>query len=800
MSGLRFFVWGPFAIPMMILAAAIWLRVDPPEWVIESREAVFDEYNRRFPRDIAPVMPVRIVDIDEETLRRTEQWPWPRTEVARLTRRLRELGTAVVAFDVVFAEPDRTSPRALAAAIEETEGRSDLARRLAELPDNDDVLAATIAEVGGVVTGFSFSTRAVEHVPATKASFAARLARGATPLPRQVYQFRGVTASLPALEEAAAGNGNFNMDPGGERAVRRVPLIASLIVPDRDGDGREDHEVYPALTIEALRVAQDESTIQVLGAPDGQGVQTVRVGRFRIPTDRQAQVRVYYTGKDGCRYVPAWIVLDDSDTEAIARHVAAKREACPHMPVWQVDAGSDPMAPIRAALDGHIVLIGTSAAGLLDLRTTPLDSVVPGVEVHAEILEQVMQGMLIERPIWAPLTELIFLGVVGLLLIMLAPRVNAIWTAALLVGCVGAAISGSIYAFTDATSRAAAELLAGSQAVADPGHLLDPVYPSAALILIYLTASLLAFMKTEAERAQVRDAFGLYLSPVLVEELAADPSRLKLGGELRPMTILFSDIRGFTSISEQFDPEGLTRLINAFLTPMTQIVMERRGTIDKYMGDALMAFWNAPLDDPEHAANACRAALEMTASLAPLNERLEREAVEAGRKFIPLKAGIGLNSGDGCVGNMGSEQRFAYSVLGDAVNLASRLEGQTKGYGVDIIIGEATRAMVPDFAAIELDLIRVKGKLEPVTIYALMGDEAAAVSPRHRTMAETVDRLLAAYRAQDWQAAEAMVAEVRGVGAGKLDVLADIYAERIAEFRADPPGEGWDGVYVATTK
>jgi adenylate cyclase len=287
----------------------------------------------------------------------------------------------------------------------------------------------------------------------------------------------------------------------------------------------------------------------------------------------------------------------------------------------------------------------------------------------------------------------------------------------------------------------------------------------------------------------------------MVEVLAAHPERLRLGGETRPMTLLFCDVRGFTTISEQFkaNPQGLTRLINRFLTPMTDIIMARRGTIDKYMGDCIMAFWNAPLDDADHANHACESALAMVGALDDLNAALAEEARQENRPFHELAIGIGLNSGECVVGNMGSAQRFDYSVLGDAVNLASRLEGQSKTYGVAIVIGEATRAAAPSWAALELDLIAVKGKREAVRIFTLCGDAALAQSPAFRELAEHHGSMLERYRRQDWAAARADLAECRR-REPSLAKLYDLYDERIAHYLASPPGDEWDGVFVATTK
>jgi adenylate cyclase len=404
----------------------------------------------------------------------------------------------------------------------------------------------------------------------------------------------------------------------------------------------------------------------------------------------------------------------------------------------------------------------------------------PGVEVHAQAIEQILSGRFLVRPDWAEGAELLYLVGFGVILILVLRKVGALASAA--VGLIAAAVAVAV----------------SWQSFVVVGFLLDPVIPVAATIAVYGAATLVSYLNAERGRREVRTAFSQYLAPALVERLAADPTQLKLGGETRDMTFLFCDVRGFTTISEGFksDPQGLTRLINRFLTPMTDAILARRGTIDKYMGDCIMAFWNAPLDDAEHAANACRAALDMRAALIQLNQRLADEAEADGRRFAPLGIGIGLNSGTVVVGNMGSDQRFDYSVLGDAVNLASRLEGQSKTYGVDIVAGTDTQANAPGFAWLELDLIAVKGKDEAVRVYAL---RAAAPDDDHMALAAVQDGLLAAFRAQAWDKALAAVSHARAL-APDLSHLWDLYAERIAGYRVEPPGPDWDGVYVAKTK
>ena len=371
----------------------------------------------------------------------------------------------------------------------------------------------------------------------------------------------------------------------------------------------------------------------------------------------------------------------------------------------------------------------------------------------------------------------------GILMIILVPLIGVWYTLGLLVLLLGGLAGGSWYLFDQELT------------------LVDVTYPGFSTLAMWATLTVTSFSAEAAQRRQVRSAFGHYLSPALVEQLADDPDQLHLGGEMKDMTLLFADIRGFTTISEQFktDPEGLTALINSFLTPMTNMILERRGTIDKYMGDCIMAFWNAPLDDDDHARNACTSALAMFEALEPLNEEIKSEREAAGEPFYPIKIGIGLNSGMCCVGNMGSDMRFDYSVLGDAVNLAARLEGQSKNYSVGIVIGEATRDAVPDFASIELDLIAVKGKTEAVRIFALFGDPEMKASERFQALAEHNAAMLEAYRGQDWAAAREALGRCRNVD-GAVEGFYQLYEERIAAYEAEPPAADWDGVFVATSK
>ncbi len=733
--------WPQILAPLAMLLLAVGLRVAEPTAVQELQLKVFDSLQRLYPRPRQEV-PVRIVDIDDESLRLHGQWPWPRTRVAALVERLADLGAAVIAFDVVFAEPDRTSPRSVIPLWGETPELDALEGRLR---DHDDVLTRVIA-ANPVVTGFVLTAEppagAVAE-PDVKAGFGF----GGEHPGRFLPDFPGAVVSLPALQAAAAGNGSFAIEAETDGVYRRVPLVAL-----------HRGELVPSLSVEALRVAVGGRTylIKSAGASgewsfgESTGITRLRIqGGFDIPTDSRGRMWLHYTEPDPARYVPAWQVLGGQ---------------------------ADP-----ALLEGHIVFVGTGAAGLKDLRTTPLDPVAPGVLLHAEATEQILLQHFLVRPDWATGAELLYMLALGGILVLLLPRVGPLWCAFVGVAAIAAVLGLTGWAFTRRM------------------WLLDPVYPSVAVLFVYLAGSLLGFLRTEAERRQVRGAFGRYLSPALVEELARHPEKLALGGEMREMTLLFSDVRGFTSISEKLHPQQLTRLINQFLTPMTELILSRGGTIDKYMGDCIMAFWNAPLEDPDHARHACESGLAMLAELDALNERLRKEGEAEGRVLPPLRIGIGINTGRCCVGNMGSDQRFDYSVISDEVNLASRLEGQSKTYGLSLVIGENTREKVPDFPALELDLIRVKGKTQPARIYTLLGGPEVRGLPEFQQLADTHAEMLKAYRAGDWDRAAALLEECRGCEF-ELSGLYDLYAARIEACRQDPPPPDWGGVYDALTK
>ncbi|HEX2116702.1 MAG TPA: adenylate/guanylate cyclase domain-containing protein, partial [Alphaproteobacteria bacterium] len=696
-------------IPAAILVLALVARIADFRPVETLRLALFDEYQRLSPAQYEDAG-VRVVDIDDESLARIGQWPWPRTQVAALLDRLGDLGAAVVAFDIVFAEPDRTSPnRLIPMWLGNSVPRGLLEEFAGRLPDHDEALAKAMSTTPTVI-GIALTSEATNQRPTAKWGIAQA---GDDPRLFLSAGFNGAVINIRQLTEAAAGTGSMNTDPEYDGTIRRVPLFYALQRPDGPPD------VIPSLAAEALRVAQNASTYLIKSSNANRivrygaqtGISVVRIGQKIVPTDAAGRVWLHDTGPVSARTVPAWQVLHG-----------------------EVKPGH---------LEDTIVFVGTSAAGLKDLRVTPLDPAIAGVVAHARIAEQMLLGDFLERPEWLDIAELVYLLAFGILLLLLLPRWGPFACAAIAVTGIAVAFAVSWFAYTQQRM------------------LIDPLYPSLAALTLYLASSLLVFLRTENERRHIRSVWGRYMGPELVEQMAKNLVQPSLGGETRDMTLLFSDIRDFTTISETMDAATLIQFINRFLSPMTEIIQSHRGNVDKYMGDAIMAYWNAPLDDPDHAPNAARAALRMVEELERLNESWAKSAAAEGRPFHKVAIGIGLNTGLCCVGNMGSEAHMDYSVIGDDVNLASRLEGQSKTYGVPIVIGENTRARLDGFAALEIDLLRVKGKQRPVRVFALLGDERLAGEVWFRAVSEAQAAMLKSYRSGDWARASAIGFEHR---------------------------------------
>lgn len=708
-------------VGLLILVELLALRVWDPGLLEVLRHKSFDLYQVMYPRAARQDL-VAIVDIDEQSLQVLGQWPWPRTVMADMVSRIVERGGMVIGFDVLFPEPDRSSPEI---AAETFQGLDDATReRLRRLPSNDTAFADVIRSSKVVLgqSGYRVAGAAPIARPATQTGIATL---GPDPRPFLI-DFPHLLQNLPILDEAAQGHGIFSVIPERDGTVRRVPVVAVA-----------NGIVVPSLSLEMLRVAAGSDAILI--RTDASGVRSVGIRDLEIPTDGKGRIWLHFSPRDASRYVSA---IDLLQGRVPVERLARKK-----------------------------VLIGTSAAGLFDLKVTPIHPALPGVELHAQLLESALTGSTLSRPSYTALVELLLAGLLSLTLIALAPRMNA-GTLFVLGGATAAATLGvSWYCFTYLDV------------------LIDYTFPLIASFLVYAVLVCTNYVTVSADRHRIRSAFSQYLSPELVEQLAQSPEKLTLGGEQRQLTVLFSDIRGFTGIAELYkdDPQGLTALINRLFTPLTKDITERHGTIDKYIGDAIMAFWNAPLADPTHEVNACEAALAMLSSLRDLNEQRQRD-VGDDDPVPPLRIGIGLNTGLCVVGNFGSDLHFNYSVVGDTVNLASRLEGLTKEYGVPIIIGEKTaQAVRARLAVLEIDHLQVRGKREPERIFTILGRAEVVTSPEYVELNERNGAMLAAYRGREWSQALEMILLCRELGKKfGLDNYYDLYIQRIRRLIETP--------------
>jgi adenylate cyclase len=626
------------------------------------RNLVFDSYQRLAPRVYDKDSPVRVIDIDDRSLGRLGQWPWPRNRLAALVEKLAENGAAVVALDVVFSEPDRTSPENVLAALPESPERDALARVVAgDQLSHDEQFARALAQTSGVVGAALVNSGGALALPRKSGLVSA----GDDPR-LFVPRFRAAVPPVQGLQEAAAGLGALNWLPDRDLVVRRVPTLLKL------GD-----VVHPTLAIEALRVAQGASTLTVRASnASGQtafgaqtGINAVRVGNQIIETEADGQLRIRFAGFHPERRLSAVDVLDG-------------------------------LVP-RGEIEGRIHIIGSSAAALMDLRATPLDAGTAGVDVHAEFLEHVLAGERLVRPDYAAGTELAALLMGAIILALAGRRLQAFGAGVLLVLLVGGFIAGSWYAFH-----------AG-------GLLLDPVVASASIVLAFTGANLISWRSAERERGRMRGAFGRYVSPAVVQRLTENPSALTLGGETRELTVVFADVRNFTARSEAMEAMEVVRFLNRLHTPMTAAVLASGGTIDKYLGDGLMAFWNAPLDVPNHPNRACQAAQTMLEVIDRLDGVMAQEDAGASRAHMPLKIGIGVNLGPALVGNLGSEQRFDYSIVGDTVNAAARIQDLTKRYGLSILVAESVVRAASDFFFVEVDRVVLRGRKAVTRLYTL---------------------------------------------------------------------------------
>jgi len=686
-----------------------------------------------------------IVDIDENSLANIGRWPWGRDKLATIVNNLFDYYQVdVVGFDIVFAEKDQSSGLETfeELATGELSQNSDYRiafDRIRPGLQHDRIFAKSL-QGRNVVMGYYFKTSDLsdesENTGMLPPAILKMDAEWSQRLP--INKADGYGGNLEVLQAAARSGGYFdNPLVGRDGVFRRVPLIQTY-----------EEYLFPSLALAMTQAHLGDPKIDLVvetdGAKSGQdyyALEGINLGIHRIPVDSNGAVYVPYRGLEG---------------------------SFPYLSVYKVLTKKiDP-----ELLKNKIVLIGASAPGLLDLRSTPVQSVYPGVEVHANIISGILDDAINHKPAWTVGYEFVILILLAVGMALLLPLVSPLMAAAGSIGISLLTIGGTIFAWNN--------------------HLILPLASPLLLIgLIFISHMTYGFFIESRGKRQLAHLFGHYIPPELVDEMSDSPTDFSLDGESREMTVLFSDVRGFTTISEGMDPKQLTQLMNALLTPMTRVIHKYRGTIDKYMGDAIMSFWGAPLKDSEHARHALYAALEMMDELKIMQAEFEA------RGWPLVNIGIGLNTGTMNVGNMGSEFRMAYTVLGDAVNLGSRLEGLTKEYGVNIIVSETTKKNIQEYIFRELDLVRVKGKSEPVAIFEPVGHKND-LDKNIISELTSYKQALRGFRLQNWDKAEMDFINLSRVNSDRE--LYQVYLDRITHYRNEPPGEGWDGVFTHTTK
>lgn len=689
------------------------------------------------PENPQPDPRVVVVDIDEYSLSQQGQWPWPRSRLAEMLYKLYNAQPAVIGFDMTFPEPEYSVFESLQQRAPELLTTEDpqsqaLIQQLSAALDGDREFAEALLQ-GQTVLGFSFA--AVDRLEAPNLPIALAALDSNNPLTFAIGSNSRPVANIPLLQDAAAGNGFFSIPPDDDGVIRRAPLLA------RHGD-----LLYPSLALEVVRQYYGAPPIELSVSEENnppllEGIHLA--GFVDIPVDRLAQAMVPFRGPAGSvSYIPAQDILNDN-----------------------FDA---------ASLQDAIILIGTTAAGLSDLRSTPVDEIFPGVEVVANLVLGIMDNRIPEVTAVSEGIDMTMLIGMGILFSLLFPHLRPVSLIVVAIVTIGAYLMLSSWLWRE-------HAMVVSQA-----------QPVLLITLITILNAVYGFIVESRSRNRLKSMFGQYVPPALVDEMNKQLNKdFGFQGESREMTVLFCDIRSFTSISESLSANELKRMLNYFFTPMTEEIFNNRGTIDKYVGDMIMAFWGAPLPDTDHRSNAIRSALHMLEKVDAMAEELQA------RNWPVIQVGIGLNTGTMNVGDMGSEFRRNYTVIGDSVNLGSRLEGLTKFYGVRLIVSEFTRQDDDGYSYRLLDRVRVKGKQEPVAIYEPVG-ETQKLSAQTLDAIDQFDQVSQYYHAQNWDQASSLLQTLRKADPQRK--LYQLYQERIEQLATQQLPEDWDGVYTHVNK
>jgi len=698
---------------------------------------------------VRPGDEVVIATIDEKSLDELGRWPWSRTEIARLVDTLTEYGAKVIGLDIVFSEPEENYGLEMIASfkekVEELElNNKELAQYISLIEKevkSDETLARAIRKSDRVILGYFFhaSEKGLEHVKESDSDMDFKnVSLSKYPSVRyqsdkakriSIKEAYAVESNLEKFSNAANGNGFFNVFPDKDGAVRWAPLVIQY-----------KGMFFPSLPIKVLH-SYLGSPLLSLSIAD-YGVDSIRLGKIVIPTDERGRILVNYYGP---------------------------RNTFPCYSIADILNGG--VAP--TAIKDKIVLVGATAIGIYDMRITPFASVYPGVEIHASVIDNIIHQRFLIRPDWTAILDIAVILGLGLLLGLVLPGLRA--------------ASGVVVTLFFLLSF----FMLNRYLFIQKGVWINIVYPFIVLLSVYVGVTVFCYVKEERAKKKIKGAFKYYVTASVVNEMLKNPEKLKLGGEKKELTVLFSDIRGFTTISERLSSEMLVKILNEYLTDMTDIVFKYDGFLDKYMGDAVMAVYGAPLDQADHAHRACDTALDMIEGLKVLQTRWQAGGTP---KF---NIGIGINTGTMVVGNMGSKRRFDYTVMGDSVNLGSRLEGANKQYNTNIIISEFTFEKVRDrFFCRELDSVKVKGKNLPVKIYELVGRRG--VADEVRVVLDLFHEGLRQHKERRWK--EAMETFNKVLDLKPDDYPSQLYLERIRSLTVNPPPKGWDGVFIMDTK
>jgi adenylate cyclase len=662
---------------ILLLLALVILRISDPAPVQSLRLAYFDQLQKWQPRPLQD-LPVRVVDIDELSLAKHGQWPWPRHKLAELVTQLRAHGAAVVVFDVLFLEPDRLSPKYLLSQPVYANILGELDPAI--LPDNDKLFAQAIAG-NQVVLGVSSTATPSQGQFPQKAGVVEIGVSPSLGFPQTV----GLSIPLPELTAAAEGLASINMSPYDTiERVRRVPLLW------RDADG----QIIPSLALEALRVALGEKSFLVRGVSDEIGLtQSIRVGSFDIPTRSDGSIWVRFRPDHPSLYRSAHDVLTgNSDT-------------------------------LHADFNGRIVLIGTSAAGLLDMRTTALGENVPGVSIHAQIIEQILQGDFISRNDFIQGIEILIFLVLGGVILWVMSDAGAFFSISTSVGIGVIVMAASWFLFQE------------------QGILLDITLPVFGGVLFFSAMTAFQFFVADREKKMIRSSFSHYVAPNVLQQIEDSGYQIKLGGELKPISVMFCDIRNFTALSETMEATEMVSLLNSLFSVLSSEILDNQGTIDKFIGDSIMAFWNAPLDTEDYPYHSCLAALAMRRALDDLNPKLDPKPDK------DIGIAIGISMGTACIGNVGSRDRFDYSAIGDPVNVASRIEASCRHVDYDILVSEDVMQASPGLAFLNAGSLSLKGVSKKNSIFALVGDASVSRSAAFQTLKEKHSVLVSSLQA-----------------------------------------------------